>query len=142
MKCLTQVDEDGFLMGELDGKSGYVPGNLVEEVTDEEDLAQIRTILQEKGTLRRRDGDLQCQNMNGGHGLLTVDRSEESVTHKMKAVYDYDPTRDSPNENCETELALKEGNIVTVFGWADSDGYVMVSVGGMSGSAFIAHSLY
>lgn len=115
-------------MGELDGKSGYVPSNLVEEVTDAEELTQIKTILRDKGTLRQRDNDLQCRNMNGSHGLLTGEEREGGVVHRMRAVYDYDPVQDSPNENPETELALAEGNIVTVFGRVDSDGYVKVGV--------------
>lgn len=126
VKGLTEVDEDGFLTGELDGKSGYVPGNLVEEVADAAELAQIKAILQEKGTLRRGNDDIRRRNMNGDEGLLTGEQRGEGVARSMVAAFDYNPANDSPNENSEVELTLTEGQLITVFGWTDSDGFVKV----------------
>jgi len=117
---ITEVDEDGFLMGELDGKTGYVPSNLVEEVTDNEELNEIRSILREKGTLRRDTQDLN------GSGVLREGEGGDGVVRVMVAEYDYNPGEDSPNENSEVELPLIEGQRVTVFGWADEDGFVKV----------------
>ena len=45
----------------------------------------------------------------------------------MKALFDYDPAQDSPNENSEVELAITEGDVVTVFGKPDGDGFFKVS---------------
>ena len=115
------MDEDGFLMGELDGKTGYVPSNLVEEVMDNEELNEIRSILRERGTLRRDQQDLN------GSGLLRGGGGGDGV-RIMVAEYDYNPEEDSPNENSEVELPLIEGQRVTVFGWADEDGFVKVRV--------------
>ena len=112
-------------MGELDSSHGFVPSNLVEEVTDPEELADIRTLLLEGGSLRRGDADLQRRNMNGRQGL-TTERIGEGVAYKMKILYDYDPIQDSPNNDSGTELVLTEGEVITVFGWADSDGFIKV----------------
>lgn len=46
----------------------------------------------------------------------------------MRALYGYDPAIDSPNENKEDELCIQEGDIITVFGIPDEDGYYQVHV--------------
>lgn len=117
-------------MGKLDSKTGYVPSNLVEEITDDEELARIRAVLREKGTLRQDLGDLQQRDVNGS-GLLTQGEGGKNAVRTMVAEYDYNPVQDSPNEITEEEqeeLALTEGQVVTVFGWADEDGFVKVKV--------------
>lgn len=111
------MDEDGFLFGELNGKSGYIPSNLMEEITDPEELGQIQTILEAQRT-GVQDGS---RNMNGNQQITDNDKP-----YKMKAMFDYDPAQDSPNENSEVELALTEGDIITVFGKPDKDGFYKV----------------
>ena len=101
-------------MGELNGKTGYVPSNLLEEVTDQEELSHIQTILHNQATKRQ-----DTYNMNGSQSSL-------DGTQKMKVLFDYDPAQDSPNANSEVELAINEGDIVTVFGKPDSDGFFKV----------------
>lgn len=44
------------------------------------------------------------------------------------AKYSYDPFRQSPNENPETELSLAAGDFILVFGDLDSDGFFFGSV--------------
>ena len=39
------------------------------------------------------------------------------------AKYSYDPFRQSPNENPESELSLSAGDFILVFGDIDSDGF-------------------
>ncbi len=111
-------------MGELEGKTGYVPSNLVEEVVDDEELNQIRSILREKGTLPR--GLVESYDLNGSG--LSREEGGDNVIRTMVAEYDYDPYQDSPNDNSETELALTHGQLITVFGYADGDGFVKVCV--------------
>ena len=41
-------------------------------------------------------------------------------------MYGYDPATDSPNENKEEELCIQEGDIITVLGKPDEDGYYQV----------------
>lgn len=114
---LEPVDEDGFIMAELNGNTGYVPSNLVEVLTEQEELLRVPALLQEQ---RSRE---QGRGMNGTNG---DPREGEGDSHKMKALYDYDPAQDSPNENSEVELAITEGDLVTVYGKPDTDGFVKV----------------
>ena len=44
----------------------------------------------------------------------------------MRALFGYNPVTDSPNENREEELCIEEGDIVSVFGRPDEDGYYQV----------------
>ena len=44
----------------------------------------------------------------------------------MKAIYDYDAAKDSPNENSVEELSFSEGDIVIVYGKQGSDGFYQV----------------
>ncbi len=119
------MDVDGYLIGELNGKEGYIPSNLLEEVTDQEELAGISTLLQAQANQRHDNAHLQ--NRNGIH-------TEDNSSQKMKAVFDYDPALDSPNENSEVELTLNEGDIVMVFGKPDEDGFFKVFYDLLSGS--------
>lgn len=110
------MDENGFIFADLNGKTGYVPSNLVEQITDEEELSRIDILLQEQLSQARQ------HNMNGNQGSR-----EEQGAQKMKALFDYDPAQDSPNENSEIELAINEGDVVTVFGKPDGNGFFKVS---------------
>ena len=102
--------------GELGGKVGFAPSNMLEEITDEEELAQISTLLA-RG---------HAQNTLNGRERPSVGM-DGSVT-KMRAIYDYDPAQDSPNteSGSETELAFAEGDVLTVFGQPDEDGFFQV----------------
>jgi len=113
------MDEDGFIMAELNGRTGYIPSNLVMEVTDEDELSRINVLLQDQ-KLRYVNGSNQQR--------VEFPAGTEDGPHKMKACFDYDPAQDSPNENSEVELAITEGDIVTVFGRPDEDGYVQVCI--------------
>ena len=112
----STVGEDGFVEGELGGRVGFAPSNMLEEITDEEELAQIATLLA-RG---------HAQNSLNGRERPPVG-VDGSVT-KMRAIYDYDPAQDSPNteSGSEAELAFAEGDILTVFGQPDEDGFFQV----------------
>lgn len=107
------MDADGFIFSKLNGKMGYIPSNLVEQITDEEELSRMETLLQEQLS------QAQQRSMNGNQG-------SPDGAQKMKALFDYDPARDSPNENSEIELAINEGDVVTVFGKPDGNGFFKV----------------
>lgn len=116
MQTRSAVGEDGFLEGELHGKVGFAPSNMLEEITDEEELAQISTLLARGHTQNSLNGRDQPPAGVGG-----------SAT-KMRAIYDYDPAQDSPNteSGSEVELAFAEGDVLTVFGQPDEDGFFQV----------------
>ena len=44
----------------------------------------------------------------------------------MRVLFGYNPAVDSPNENKDEELCIEEGDVVTVFGRPDGDGYYQV----------------
>ena len=87
----------------------------MDQITDEEELSRIDALLQEQLS------QSQQRNMNGNQG------SREEQRAQMKALFDYDPAQDSPNENSEIELAINEGDVVTVFGKPDGNGFFKVS---------------
>ena len=119
-------------MGELNGCSGYIPSNLVEELTDPEELLNVPALLQEQRSGVRADRGVNGTDGSGdreGEGEEEEEEEEEEGSvHKMKALFDYDPAQDSPNANSEVELALTEGELVTVFGKSDEDGFFKVGV--------------
>ena len=47
-----------------------------------------------------------------------------------RALYDYDPVKSSASHHPERELALKEGDYVTVYGEMDIDGYLEAEIDG------------
>ena len=49
------------------------------------------------------------------------------------ALYDYDPIELSPNVDSEVELAFRTGEILTIFGDMDDDGFFMGELGGRRG---------
>ncbi len=100
-------DVDGFFDGYLSGRTGLVPSNMVEEVTDSEELAQIQ-----EGTFHS----------NGVNETTPLDNSPRL----LRAVHDYNASIDSPNENSEVELTFSEGDLILVTGAADGDGFYQV----------------
>ena len=54
-------------------------------------------------------------------------------TKKMIALYDYDPMELSPNVDMEVELNFQTGDIITVFGEMDDDGFYMAELRGQRG---------
>ncbi|XP_030579435.1 RIMS-binding protein 2-like [Archocentrus centrarchus] len=44
-------------------------------------------------------------------------------TRRMVALYDYDPRESSPNVDVEAELTFCAGDVITVFGEIDEDGF-------------------
>ena len=126
------MDEDGFIFAKLNDKSGFIPSNLVEEITEEDELSQIESLLQEQrsratagGTADSTSHPRRNMNGNGNSSGEEVD-GEGGSPHTMKALFDYDPARDSPNANSEVELAISEGDVLTVFGKPDGDGFFKV----------------
>jgi len=122
IKIIGEKDADGFYWGECGGLSGYVPCNMVSEVqVDDERVA--RELLKDdqrnrgRGLQRDRWGDIYAN----------------TPTKKMIALYDYDPMELSPNVDMEVELSFRTGDIITVFGEMDDDGFYMAELRGQRG---------
>ena len=87
---------------------------MVIEITDPQELSQIKLSI-----LNSNDGS-SC--VNGRDQAPPLDDSPRM----MRAVHDYDPTQDSPNDQSEVELTFSEGDLITVFGRPDEDGFWQV----------------
>lgn len=108
------MDVDGFFKGHSHGRSGLVPSNMVQEIVDPEELTQLKNILASHPTI----------NSNGRPQTPPLDNSPRM----MRAIHDYDPSLDSPNENSEVELTFSEGDLIKVFGAPDEDGFYQVHI--------------
>ncbi|XP_067682714.1 RIMS-binding protein 2-like isoform X5 [Haliotis asinina] len=129
IKIYGEKDADGFYRGECNGHLGYVPCNMVSEIhIDDPEL--IDQLLKEsqgnpvnKSQLPQ-DKDYHPKEtsthrtLNGIPPILP-----DEVGRKMIAVYDYDPQELSPNVDSELELTFKAGDIITVYGDMDEDGF-------------------
>uniref|UniRef100_A0A3Q0RPB2 RIMS-binding protein 2 n=1 Tax=Amphilophus citrinellus TaxID=61819 RepID=A0A3Q0RPB2_AMPCI len=111
-------DTDGFYRGDVKGRMGLIPCNMVSEIRadDEETMDQLI-----------KQGFLPLS--------TPVDRIEQNrrglrrdqASRRMVALYDYDPRESSPNVDVEAELTFCAGDIIAVFGDIDEDGFYYVS---------------
>lgn len=60
-------------------------------------------------------------------------RQHSVSTRRMVALYDYDPRESSPNVDVEAELTFCTGDIITVFGEIDDDGFYYGEHNGQKG---------
>ncbi|XP_057216228.1 RIMS-binding protein 2 isoform X3 [Triplophysa rosa] len=123
IKIYGDKDNDGFYRGEIRGRSGLIPCNMVSEI-------------------RAEDDETLDQLMKQGFLPLNtpVDRIEHSrkgrypvATRRMVALYDYDPRESSPNVDVEAELTFCAGDIIAVFGDIDEDGFYYGELNGHRG---------
>lgn len=117
-------DTDGFYKGEVRGRMGLIPCNMVSEIRAEDEETMDQLIKQ------------------GFLPLSTpVDRIEENrrglrrdqASRRMVALYDYDPRESSPNVDVEAELTFCAADIITVFGDIDEDGFYNGEINGHRG---------
>ncbi|XP_040013552.1 RIMS-binding protein 2 isoform X4 [Xiphias gladius] len=117
-------DTDGFYRGEVRGRMGLIPCNMVSEIRAEDEETMDQLIKQ------------------GFLPLSTpVDRIEQSrrglrrdqASRRMVALYDYDPRESSPNVDVEAELTFCAGDIIAVFGDIDEDGFYYGEINGHRG---------
>ncbi|XP_077336804.1 peripheral-type benzodiazepine receptor-associated protein 1 isoform X3 [Lithobates pipiens] len=64
---------------------------------------------------------------------LKTSKSDSSVSRKMVAMFDYNPRESSPNMDVEAELSFTAGDIITVFGPMDEDGFFYGELNGQRG---------
>ncbi|XP_078598124.1 peripheral-type benzodiazepine receptor-associated protein 1-like isoform X1 [Branchiostoma floridae x Branchiostoma japonicum] len=132
IKVYGDKDGDGFFMGDVDGRCGVVPCNLVEEIEDDYRLQQLRNsnnvLSSDKldslpGGYHRDEAHIQ----NGHLSQL------QSPVRRMRALFDYDPQEMSPNVDTEMELPFYQGDIIHVVGEMDEDGFFMGEMDGRRG---------
>uniref|UniRef100_A0A8B9TNP8 RIMS-binding protein 2 n=1 Tax=Anas platyrhynchos TaxID=8839 RepID=A0A8B9TNP8_ANAPL len=152
LKVCGDKDADGFYRGECAGREGYIPCNMVSEIQVENN--EIKRQLLKQGFLPA-DTPMESigtvsplcvlcphasllKTVETQHVLLCFcppgqkhqDFEAELLTPRsMMAVFDYNPKESSPNADAEAELTFSAGDIITVFGSMDDDGFYYVSIG-------------
>ncbi|XP_015736317.1 peripheral-type benzodiazepine receptor-associated protein 1 isoform X12 [Coturnix japonica] len=152
LKVCGDKDADGFYRGECAGREGYIPCNMVSEVQVENKEIKMQLLKQGflpadpptesigNGTFsppprrqtvpppkprRSKKAELDKQEKYKTHpGQKRQDFEAELLTPRsMVAVFDYNPKESSPNADAEAELTFSAGDIITVFGSMDDDGF-------------------
>ncbi|XP_072738190.1 peripheral-type benzodiazepine receptor-associated protein 1 isoform X2 [Ciconia boyciana] len=152
LKVCGDKDADGFYRGECAGREGYIPCNMVSEVQVENNEIKKQLLKQGflpadtpmesigNGTFsppprrqtvpppkprRSKKAGLDKQEEYQSHpGQKHKDFEAELLTPRsMVAVFDYNPKESSPNADVEAELTFSAGDIITVFGSMDDDGF-------------------
>ncbi|XP_055328435.1 RIMS-binding protein 2-like isoform X2 [Paramacrobiotus metropolitanus] len=141
LKIYGDKDSDGFYKGDIQGRQGLVPCNLVSEVTDE---ATVRRILGNSGTstLERTRSNPGKETKQPGQATVQfrqkntnqpADRTAKGPVRRMVAMYDYDSKSASPNVDDEMELSFKKGDTIYVSGEMDEDGFFEGELNGKRG---------
>uniref|UniRef100_A0A452H8N9 RIMS-binding protein 2 n=1 Tax=Gopherus agassizii TaxID=38772 RepID=A0A452H8N9_9SAUR len=128
LKVCGDKDADGFYRGECAGRAGYIPCNMVSEVQVESE--EVRKELLKQGyipaaTSVESIAELEKQENYKLHpGSSWQDRGADLITPRtMVAAFDYNPRESSPNVDVEAELTFTAGDVITVFGSMDDDGF-------------------
>nr|XP_045014102.1 peripheral-type benzodiazepine receptor-associated protein 1 isoform X8 [Jaculus jaculus] len=160
LKVFGEKDADGFYRGEGGGRVGYIPCNMVAEVAV--DSPAGRQQLLQRGFLSpdvltegsgnspfvystaratgpppkpRRSKKVELEDsaqLSPGPPKLITSASLK-VPRPMVAAFDYNPWENSPNMDVEAELTFKAGDVITVFGNMDDDGFYYGELNGQRG---------
>ncbi|XP_003912861.2 peripheral-type benzodiazepine receptor-associated protein 1 isoform X13 [Papio anubis] len=160
LKVFGDKDADGFYRGEGGGRTGYIPCNMVAEVAV--DSPAGRQQLLQRGYLspdiilegsgngpfvystarttgpppkprrsKKAESEGPVQPCPGPPKL--VPSTELKAPHSMVAAFDYNPQESSPNMDVEAELPFRAGDVITVFGGMDDDGFYYGELNGQRG---------
>ncbi|XP_053816914.1 peripheral-type benzodiazepine receptor-associated protein 1 isoform X3 [Vidua chalybeata] len=125
LKVCGDKDADGFYRGECAGREGYIPCNMVSEVPVES--SELKQQLLKQGFLpadTESPAGLDKQEYKSQPGQKHKDIEAELLTsRRMVAAFDYNPKESSPNTDVEAELTFSAGDVITVFGSMDDDGF-------------------
>ncbi|XP_058547485.1 RIMS-binding protein 2 isoform X4 [Neofelis nebulosa] len=117
-------DADGFYRGETCARLGLIPCNMVSEIqADDEDMMD-QLLRQGFLPLNTPVEKIERSRRGGRH---------PGATRRVVALYDYDPRESSPNIDVEAELTFCTGDIITVFGEIDEDGFYYGELNGQKG---------
>nr|XP_020035225.1 peripheral-type benzodiazepine receptor-associated protein 1 isoform X2 [Castor canadensis] len=160
LKVFGDKDADGFYRGEGGGRTGYIPCNMVAEVAVNS-LAGRQQLLQwgylSPDVLVEGSGNSPFGNSTarttGPPPKPRRSKKEElggpaqpclgppklipsaglKAPRPMVAAFDYNPRENSPNMDVEAELPFRAGDIITVFGNMDDDGFFYGELNGQRG---------
>ncbi|XP_062448331.1 peripheral-type benzodiazepine receptor-associated protein 1 isoform X1 [Rhea pennata] len=127
LKVHGDKDADGFYRGECAGREGYIPCNMVSEVQVENN--EVKKQLLKQGFIPA-DAPMESVELNKQEKCKSQPEhkhqdfeAELLPARSMVAVFDYNPKESSPNADAEAELTFSAGDIITVFGSMDDDGF-------------------
>ncbi|XP_004397691.1 PREDICTED: peripheral-type benzodiazepine receptor-associated protein 1 isoform X2 [Odobenus rosmarus divergens] len=151
LKVFGDKDADGFYRGEGGGRMGYIPCNMVVEVavdspTERQQLLQHGCLSADaltEGSARtagpppkpRRSKKAEAESPArpcAGH-TQHVSSASLKPPRTMVAAFDYNPQESSPNMDVEAELPFRAGDVITVFGDMDDDGFYYGELNGQRG---------
>nr|KAF6417541.1 TSPO associated protein 1 [Molossus molossus] len=160
LKVFGDKDADGFYRGEGGGRMGYIPCNMVAEVAV--DSPAGRQQLFQRGYLspdvlvegsgngpflysaarttgpppkprrsKKAESEGPAQHCAGPPKM--VSSASPRAPRSMVAAFDYNPRESSPNMDVEAELPFRAGDVITVFGGMDDDGFYYGELNGQRG---------
>ncbi|XP_072538603.1 RIMS-binding protein 2 isoform X15 [Salminus brasiliensis] len=124
IKVFGEKDTDGFYRAEICGRRGLIPCNMVSEIQTEDDEMMDQLLKQGFLPLNTPVEKIERNRRSGRHPVST---------RRMVALYDYDPRESSPNVDVEAELTFCAGDVITVFGEIDEDGFYYGELNGHKG---------
>lgn len=138
IKVFGDKDPDGFYKGECNGKKGYIPCNMVSELEVENEEVEYQLLHHEFLTAKTSLDELALAVHDDDKNLsqelnLQVCRTELNVARTMVAIFDYNPRESSPNVDVEAELMFNAGDVITVYGSMDDDGFYYGELNGHRG---------
>ncbi|XP_045889690.1 RIMS-binding protein 2 isoform X8 [Micropterus dolomieu] len=125
IKVFGNKDTDGFYRAEVRDRVGLIPCNMVSEIQTEDDEMMDQLLKQGFLPLNTPVEKLERNRRSG--------RQHPMSTRRMVALYDYDPRESSPNVDVEAELTFCAGDVITVFGEIDEDGFYYGELNGHKG---------
>ncbi|KAI5632354.1 variant SH3 domain-containing protein [Phthorimaea operculella] len=137
IKVWGDKDADGFYWGECRGRRGYVPHNMVMEVSEQEAAGGMAGGMagNMQGMAAGMAGNMQGMAGQQKRGISDrwADAYANQPVRRMVALYDYDPQELSPNVDADAELSFQTGQIIHVYGDMDDDGFFMAEIDGQRG---------
>ncbi|XP_075389903.1 RIMS-binding protein 2 isoform X2 [Tenrec ecaudatus] len=125
IKVYGDKDADGFYRGETCARLGLIPCNMVSEIQADGEEMMGQLLRQGFLPLNTPVEKIERNRRSG--------RRHSAPTRRMVALYDYDPRESSPNVDVEAELTFCTGDIITVFGEIDEDGFYYGELNGHKG---------
>uniref|UniRef100_A0A2K5IKB4 TSPO associated protein 1 n=1 Tax=Colobus angolensis palliatus TaxID=336983 RepID=A0A2K5IKB4_COLAP len=144
LKVFGDKDADGFYQGEGGGRTGYIPCNMVAEVAVDSPAGRQQLLqrgylspdilLEGSGmTLKGSPESPDSSPPPPAGPPKLVPSAELKAPRSMVAAFDYNPQESSPNMDVEAELPFRAGDVITVFGGMDDDGFYYGELNGQRG---------
>ncbi|XP_075710189.1 peripheral-type benzodiazepine receptor-associated protein 1 isoform X5 [Rhinoderma darwinii] len=153
LQVFGDKDSDGFYHGKCAERTGYIPCNMVSEIHIESQEVRMQllrqghltptSLLSDMGSFTtpppkpRRSKKVQRSSApeeNNATGIQPkTSKSDLNISMSMVAIFDYNPKESSPNLDVEAELNFTAGDVITVFGPMDEDGFYYGELNGKRG---------